>query len=201
LWVYWRPRLEGAVDVVGLEGPVLVASNHGSFLDPWLVGEVFPRPIRYLVAHEWYHRNPVLNAIFRAYGTVPVRERDPRTTLETVGRHLDRGEAIGIFPEGRVSDDGQLQRFRPGLAHLAARSGAPVIPLGVRGSFESLPRHGRLPRPTRVRVHVAPPVVFEGAPLDRSPTASEVRRFNEELYATIAELAGMQAKKFPVGCW
>jgi 1-acyl-sn-glycerol-3-phosphate acyltransferase len=187
---YWRLRLAGDLVNIPTNGPLLVASNHSSFLDPWFIGMVFPRRIRYLVADQWYHRNSVWNAVFRAFGTVPVKRGDPRATIRIIEEVLDRGEVVGIFPEGRVSCDGLMQRFHSGVARAAARSGAPVLPLGIRGGFESLPRSRRIPRPTRVTIHVGEILQFADGPISGRASQAEIRKFNEDLEKEIRRLAG-----------
>jgi 1-acyl-sn-glycerol-3-phosphate acyltransferase len=190
LGLYWRLGLRGAVETIPSTGPLIVASNHSSFLDPWLLGMVFPRRIRYLITHRWYYRSAVWTAVFRAYGTVPVRAQLPRDTVEAVCRHLARGEVAGIFPEGGVSHDGRLRRLRPGLAWIAARSGAPVIPVRIRGSFASLPRHRTVPRPVRVTVHVGSPLVYPGAGADGPPPFEASQAFQTRVLAALIRLGG-----------
>ena len=75
---YWRLGLAGAVDAIPHSGPLLLASNHTSYLDPWLLGMPFPRPVRFLIVSRWYHRSPLWSAFFRAYGTLPVRDRSEK---------------------------------------------------------------------------------------------------------------------------
>src|SRR5262249_34040197 len=145
-------------------GPLILVSNHSSFLDPWFIGMAFPRLVRYLIDSDWYAASPAYRALFRSFGTIPVRSKRPEETVVAVCQSLDREEAVGIFPEGSVSPDGRLRRFRTGILHIAARSGAPVLPLGIRGAFESLPRSKRLPRPSRVTIHVGSVIRLDGAP-------------------------------------
>lgn len=187
---YWRLRLAGDVDGIPREGPLLVAANHSSFLDPWFIGMIFPRYIRYLVSDQWYYRNRTWNVVFRAFGTVPVKRGDPRATIRSVEEVLERGEVVGIFPEGRVSHDGRIQRFHSGVARTAARSGVPVLPLGVRGGFESLPHHRRIPRPNRVTIHVGRSLQFADGPIPGRVPQAEIREFNSVLEEEIRTLAG-----------
>lgn len=193
--LYWRLALRGEVRSIPEDGPLLVAANHSSFLDPWWIGMAFPRLIRYVITDEWYYRNAAWNALFHAWGTVPVIAHDPGATIAAVCRCLERNDAVGMFPEGGVSRDGRIQRFHSGLARMAARSGAPVLPAGIRGGFESLPRHRRIPRPTSVEVRVGAPLVFPGAPQGRDPTPNEIREFNELLLEKISGLAGVESRR------
>jgi 1-acyl-sn-glycerol-3-phosphate acyltransferase len=143
-----------------------------------------------LVADQWYYRNRKWNVVFRALGTVPVKRGNPLETIRVVEEVLKRGEVVGIFPEGRVSDDGRIQRFHSGVARSAARSGAPVLPLGIRGGFDSLPRHRRIPKPTRVTIHVGTSIQFAEAPIPGRISPAEIREFNTILEKEIRRLAG-----------
>lgn len=175
MWLY---RLNRAL------GPVV------GLVDPWFLGMAFPRPIRYLITRQWYERSRAWRAVFGALGTVPVRAEDPRATVDAVCGILARGEVVGVFPEGRISRDGRLQRFRPGLAWIAARSGAPVVPVGIRGSFRSLPRHRRVPRPVRVTVHVGHPLLYPGAPSQGCPAPDESLHFQDAVFREVRRLVG-----------
>ena len=188
--LYWRLGLAGEVDAVPPEGPLLLASNHASYMDPWLLGMAFPRLIRYLITREWYYKSPVWNALFRAFATEPVRANDARATVEAVCRILARNEVVGIFPEGRIARDGQIQRFRPGLGRMAALSGAPVMPVGIRGSMQSLPRHGRFPKPVRVTIHLGKPIIFPGSPYADPPPREETQTFLDRISNEVTRLAG-----------
>lgn len=187
---YWRLGLDGEVETIPREGPLILAANHSSYLDPWLIGMVFPRPIRYLIADNWYRRSAVWMGVFRAFGTLPVRDGRSRATIATACRTLDEGQVLGIFPEGRISPDGRIQPLHSGVARIAARSGVPVMPAGIRGGFESLPRSRRIPRPVRVSVHIARPVVYPDSPRESIPPRSEIAQFNDLLYRKIGRLAG-----------
>jgi 1-acyl-sn-glycerol-3-phosphate acyltransferase len=141
------------------------------------------------MTHRWYYRNRVWEWLFRAWGTIPVKERDPRGTIHQLCEHLERGEWIGMFPEGKISHDGRIQKFQTGVARVAASSGAPVLPVGIRGAYESLPRHRRAPKPTRVRVVAGEPIRFPGAPLDRPPR-EDIEAFNAKMLRQISHLSG-----------
>lgn len=197
--LYWRLGLEGRIDLIPRRGPLVVAANHASFLDPWLIGMVFPRPVHYLITRKWYDKSPVWRAVFDAFGTEPVRLEDPQVTVRAVCDLLARGDVVGIFPEGSISHTGKLRRFRSGIARIAARSGAPVLPVGIRGGFESLPRHRIVPRPSRVRVRIGEPMTFPASPRADDPGADELRAFRDELFERIRGLSGQvgEAKTTP----
>jgi 1-acyl-sn-glycerol-3-phosphate acyltransferase len=105
---------------------------------------------------------------------------------------LDRGDCVGIFPEGKISPDGKIQRFRAGIALVAARSGAPVVPLGIRGAFDSIPRHRKLPRRGAITVHVGTPLRFADEPLTGRLPLRGLIEFRHRLYRTVVELSGQK---------
>lgn len=191
---YWRLGLVGDRASIPRSGPLLIAANHQSFLDPWFLAFCFPRPIRYLMTAKWYYRSPAWNFFFRAWGTEPVRDGDSRGTINAVCDILRRGEVSGIFPEGGISRDGRIQRFRPGLARMAALSGAPVLPVGIRGSFRAFPRGAKFPKPKTVKVHVGEPMRFPGAPYTKPPPRDLSVPFTRDVYRAVCHLAGQDER-------
>jgi 1-acyl-sn-glycerol-3-phosphate acyltransferase len=188
----WRMELTGALDSIPRTGPAIVVANHSSFVDPWILGPfLFPRPVHFLITRLWYDKSPLWNFVFRSYRTIPM-ESHAGATLDASLAALAEGRIIGIFPEGRISYDGRVKRFRTGVCYLAAKSGAPVIPVGIRGAFESLPRSRRLPRRGRVRVEVGRPLRFPDSPRDDPPPRSDVREFRDRLFAEVCRLAGRE---------
>ncbi|ANM29017.1 hypothetical protein ABI59_04530 [Acidobacteria bacterium Mor1] len=192
LRLYWRPTIVGAFDRIPSEGPLLVAPNHASFLDPWWLSMIFPRGLHYLITDTWYYKSRGWRFFFDANGTLPVSAADPRQTIADVCGYLSEGKVVGVFPEGGISDDGKIRRFRPGLAHIAARSGVPVVPVGLRGNYDLLPRTQKFPRPGRLGFHIGEPMVFPGSPHpDRVPRRA-LADFNQELFERVCTLAGQE---------
>jgi 1-acyl-sn-glycerol-3-phosphate acyltransferase len=190
---YWRLSTAGAFDAFPKQGPVLVAGNHSCFLDPWLVTMVNRRDVHWLTTRQWYDRSRFWKTFFDAQGVLPVQADDPQATIEVMCEALARGQVVGIFPEGRISYDGKLHRFRPGLSRVAARTGAPVVPVGIRGSFESLPRTRRFPRPTKITIHYGEPRVFPGSPVSGPPPRAASVAFQQQIFDDILRLSGRQA--------
>ena len=170
------------------QGPGIIAANHSSFIDPWVLAIPFPRNIRQIINRGWYERSPLWTWFFDSNGTVPLEPSSTDGTFQVVERVLRDDELIGIFPEGRISDDGRLARFRPGVAFLAARTGVPVVPVGIRGAFESLPRGRKWPRRRTIGIHIGEPLTFgpERDPGDRRA----LFRFRDEVREAIATLCG-----------
>jgi 1-acyl-sn-glycerol-3-phosphate acyltransferase len=139
-------------DLDRVEGSLLLASNHQSFLDPVLVGMALPRPLNF-AARSTLFTNPAFGTLIRALGAHPLqRDRvDPRG-IRTLLRLLRDGRRLLVFPEGTRTRDGALNPFRPGTGVLAVRTGTPVLPVCIEGAQRAWPRHRLLPRPARVAV-------------------------------------------------
>src|SRR6187551_1485637 len=138
--LYFRWRIYGTENVP-LTGPVILASNHGSFLDPPLVGSALPRDINYL-ARESLFRFPGVGAVLRSWNSVPVdRDGGGARGLKMILDRLLKGGAIILFPEGTRTRDGKLQPARSGIGLTVIKSTAPVIPVRVSGTYEAFGRH------------------------------------------------------------
>jgi 1-acyl-sn-glycerol-3-phosphate acyltransferase len=122
------------------QGPALVIANHQSFLDPLIVGVASPRKLRFLARKTLFdHR--ALGAFIRALGAVPVdQEGVAKEGLKTVLELLRQGEAVVVFPEGSRTPDGKIAPLMPGIHLLIKRSQAPIVPMGIAGAFDALPR-------------------------------------------------------------
>ncbi len=159
-----RVRVVGDVAGIPADGPVILASNHVSNLDgvvlgAWLVPRI-PRRIHMLGKREMFDW-PVIGYLARNGGVHPVDRRGADVeAFRTAERVLEQGHILLIFPEGTRSPDGRLQKARDGLAVLAMRTNAPIVPIGVGDSDRVWPRGQKLPRPrpgTRVTVRIGTP--------------------------------------------
>nr|WP_237532296.1 lysophospholipid acyltransferase family protein [Streptomyces sp. SID8352] len=167
LKLVFRPRIEG-LDHVPDTGPAIVAGNHLSFSDHFLMPAVLRRRITFLAKAE-YFTGPGLKGrltafFFRSIGQIPVdrsgKEAGRAAIREGLGV-LGRGELLGIYPEGTRSHDGRLYKGKVGVAVMALRAGVPVVPCAMIGTFEAQPPGRRLPR-------LHPVVIRFGEPLDFS---------------------------------
>ncbi len=130
--VVWRMRVRGARNVP-TRGPVIIASNHLSYLDPPVLGSACPRRIRYMAKEELFHI-PVLGRAIAAVGAYPVDRRGAATAaIKRSVQALRGGAAIGIFPEGTRNLRGEAE-VRSGVALLASLTNAPVVPASVSGT-------------------------------------------------------------------
>jgi 1-acyl-sn-glycerol-3-phosphate acyltransferase len=129
-------------DHIPEDGPVIIASNHVSFADPLIIGGVVRRPVNF-VMHYRIYRIPLLNFIFRTGKAIPIagRSENPEI-LEAAFRRmhgvLRRGDVLGIFPEGSITRDGEIQPFKPGIDKVISEQPVPVIPVALCHMWGSL---------------------------------------------------------------
>lgn len=170
---YYRVRRLG-LNRYARDGPLILVSNHISYMDPLLIGLTFPRQIVWMMLESIYRR-PVINFICRKASVIPVK-RDSRD-LKALKRALGvvkQGRVLGVFPEGRMARDGKLQStFGDGAAMISLKTGVPILPVAIEGSFDSFPPEGRFPKPGRITVRYGAPLFFPqtGGKLDRKRVA------------------------------
>lgn len=169
-----RVSIEGALDELPREGPLIIAANHASNLDVPIIGSwLIPRlgrRIHWLGKKELFNW-PVIGWVAANGGVHPVdRGAADVEAFRLAQRILDEGSVLFVFPEGTRSPDGALQAARDGIALLALRTGAPVVPVGISGSNRVWPKGQRLPHPGgRVTVRVGS--AFR--PADELPTGTD----------------------------
>jgi 1-acyl-sn-glycerol-3-phosphate acyltransferase len=152
-----------------LSGPVILASNHASFLDPPLVGCGVDRAINFL-ARDTLFAVPVVGAAIRALNSVPVdRDGGGGAGLKSILDRLEKGGGILLFPEGTRTADGEPQPARAGIGLTVIKSTAPVIPVRVFGTYEVWGRRRRWPKLGKLAVKY-------GHPLDFAELRTEARR-------------------------
>jgi 1-acyl-sn-glycerol-3-phosphate acyltransferase len=142
-------------------GPVIYASNHRSFLDPFVIGTIARRPIYYVAKKELF-ANRFVAWVLNSLGAFPVdRGASDQEMLKTAAAILDRGDSILMFPEGTRIRPGSLGKPKRGAGRLVLESGAPVVPVAVIGT-ENV-RKGILLRPHKVRIRIGRPLTFPRA--------------------------------------
>jgi 1-acyl-sn-glycerol-3-phosphate acyltransferase len=155
------------LDAIPEEGPAVLVCNHVSFVDALLVGGAVRRPVRFVMYYKIYNL-PVLNFIFRTAGTVPIAGRSEDLLIydaafKKIAEYLRNGELVCIFPEGKLTADGQINEFKSGIERILEENPVPVIPMalqGLWGSFFSRDPHKRLFRRLWSRIKLV-----AGAPL------------------------------------
>lgn len=123
-------------------GPALIVCNHLSYMDPLIVGGTLARPVRFVMTHQIYNIRG-LKWLFRLAGAIPVAPAkvDPeclRRAFDSVDSALARGELVGLFPEGGLSPDGEVQAFRSGITEILERRPVPVVPMALEGLWGSV---------------------------------------------------------------
>jgi 1-acyl-sn-glycerol-3-phosphate acyltransferase len=151
-------RIDG-LEHLPTSGPYIVAANHHNYLDAVVLGVSVPAPIAFIVMPRVWRATRLHPAFHRHIGSIPINlERPDIGALRRALGHLDGGGVVGIFPEGPFSVRGRLERGLPGVALLALKSGAPVVPAALHGTYEALRnRRFYVPRPTPIRVRFGPP--------------------------------------------
>lgn len=200
--VYFHLRVYNG-ERVPSRGPVILASNHASFIDPPLVGSGLKRDINYL-ARESLFRYPVVGAILRSWNAVPVdRDGGGASGLRAILDRLLAGGGIVLFPEGTRTYDGKLQPARSGIGLTVIKSDAPVVPVRVFGTFEAFGRHARFPLPKPIGVKYGMPMDFktlrQEAKTCSKPRLKQIyQQVADELMAAIARLEPYEDKtRFP----
>ncbi len=177
-------------------GPVILAANHASFADPPLVGAACSRPISYF-GRESLFSNPVVAWVLRGVGAVPIdRDGTSGKGIKTIIDRLKADDGIILFPEGTRTRDGKIQEARAGVGMVVLKSGAPVVPARVFGTFEAFGRHHRFPRPRPVAVRLGAPMRFDA---EIAEAAEAPRPRVKELYQKVADdiMAAIQRLERP----
>ena len=144
----WKVKVTGA-EHIPASGPAIFCPNHTSVIDSFMLPLVLPRRISYVGKAE-YMDSWKTKYVFPAMGMIPIDRgggEAAERALSTAARVLDDGEFFGIYPEGTRARDGKLHRGRTGAARLALRTGAPIIPVGMKGTREIQPPDAKVPKP------------------------------------------------------
>lgn len=197
LRTYFRPHATGQQHVPRT-GPAIIAANHLSAADEVFTPITAGRQVIYFAKAEYFTGSGVRGKVsawgFREFGHVPVDRSNPRAAASTIDvgvELLAAGKALGIYPEGTRSPDGRLHKFRTGVARLALRSGAPVVPVGLVGTQHVLapgdPRWHREP----VEVHYGSALDFSGRSEDER-SARVLREVTETIREAVRRLSGQE---------
>lgn len=195
LRVVYDPQITGA-EHVPTEGPVILAANHVSFADEFFTPLAARRRVVYFAKAEYFTapglRGRAMAAFFRGCGHVPVERADTRSAASVIDIGVDvlaEGRVLGIFPEGTRSPDGQLYKFRTGVARLALRSGAPVVPVGLVGTRDVQGPDSKRWHRASVEVNFGRPLEF-GHLADQERSARVLREVTESIREQICKLSG-----------
>jgi 1-acyl-sn-glycerol-3-phosphate acyltransferase len=184
---YWRVEVDGAGTVPDT-GPVILAPVHRSFMDFFVVSEVTKRKIFYMTKEEMW-KSPLLGSFLDAVGAFPVhRDGADRLALERAQDVLERGDVLILFPEGTRRAGPVVEDLHEGAAFLAARTGAAIVPIGIGGTAEAMPKGSKFVRPVKVHLVVGPPIPApERSARGRVPR-TQVHALTEQLAAELQTL-------------
>lgn len=199
-WIYWLGWMSfGAafrtlfgMRVIGeenliTEGPVLVASNHQSFLDPPLIGNLYKDEMAYLARKTLF--TGASRWVYTQWNAIPVdQDRPDMASLKTIIRKLKEGQRVLVFPEGERTVDGNLGEAAPGIGLVAVKSGAPIQPVRISGAREALPRGSGRIRFARITVTVGKPIVLTPEELKEAHGKDGYNRIAKRIMAAIQEL-------------
>jgi 1-acyl-sn-glycerol-3-phosphate acyltransferase len=183
-------RLEGHEHVPSA-GPVILASNHRSNMDPVLLASAVRRPLSFMAKAELFV-GP-LGWIMRWIGQFPVRRGGiDREALRRVDAVLARGSMLGLFPEG-TRGEGDFAAVHPGLAYIVVRQGCPVLPVVISGTERVKRRFGWLPFASPVRIVIGPPIDLPRATSDRAGRRAASELLGQRLREFRAAVTGQPA--------
>ncbi len=177
--VYFRMKRIG-MEHVPKDGPVIIASNHRSFMDPWVIGMLLRRPVFYVAKTELFH-NRLVAWLLSSLGAFPVdRGNGDRDAMGAARLILERGDVVVIFPEGTRIRPGALAQPKRGAGRLALETGAPVVPVSLIGT-EAVRRGWRI-RPHKVRIRAGRPLRF---PHVDEPSPALARAVTERIWPCV----------------
>jgi 1-acyl-sn-glycerol-3-phosphate acyltransferase len=182
-------------------GPALLIANHQSYLDPVIVGLSCRRHLSYL-ARKTLFRHKVFRLLIQSLGAVPIdQEGVGKEGIRTVVEQLGRGKVVVVFPEGERSKDGSRQALKPGIHLIIKRAQVPIIPVGIAGAFQALPRQRKYPNfaPLFLGGGDAAIAVVVGRPLDprrylEMPRGQVLEEVDRELQKVVQRAQKLRCK-------
>ena len=199
-WVYWLGwmafgaafrtlfglKIVGAENLIS-EGPVLVASNHQSFLDPPLIGNLYKTEMVFLARKTLFVG--FFKWLYPRWNAIPVDQNRPdMASLKTIIRKLKEGHRVLVFPEGERTMDGEIGNAAPGIGLIAVKSGAVIQPVRISGAREALPRGSARIRFSRITVAVGKPIRLTPEELTGQDGKEVYERVAKRIMTAIREL-------------
>ena len=185
LRIMFRPRYLGR-EKIPVDGPLIIAANHLSHIDPAFIMTATKRPVSYMSKKEHFD-GAIRRLVFKQVGVIPVdREEGGKDALKGAIEILEKGGAIGIFPEGTRSRDGKMGKGKTGVARLAALTGAAVVPVAIRQTDGVWPVSKRAPRPWRKFYYkFGDPIYFDY----KEENHENFRKFTDSVMSRIVDLS------------
>ena len=165
-------------------GPLILAPNHASYLDPPATGCGLFRVTYYLARHTLF-KPPIASWLLPSIGSIPVNQNSPGpSSLKNIFEVFKNKGTLVLFPEGQRTFDGNLRKAEPGIGMIAARANVPVVPVHIIGSREAMPRNGSWHPFRPIRVVYGKPMRFTGDPKNRQ----DFQNFADEIMSAISKL-------------
>lgn len=174
----FRLRLKGSENLPK-KGKMIIAANHSSYLDPIVISVSVPRRIKWIV------QKPIYHLWWLKWFFVLTKMIPENGAIENSLSLLNKDEILGIFPEGGRSRDGSLRAGKEGVAVLALKTAAPVIPCAIRGAFEAYPPRALFPKPRRIKILMGKPIKFKAV---EKPDGQTVSSALDEIMSAIKKL-------------
>jgi 1-acyl-sn-glycerol-3-phosphate acyltransferase len=199
-WIYWFGwmlfgsafrslfglRITGREHLI-TDGAVLVASNHQSFLDPPLIGNLYQDEMVFLARKTLF--KGFFKWLYPQWNAIPVdQDRPDMASLKTIIRKLKEGNRVLVFPEGARTLDGKLGEAAPGIGLIAAKSGAVIQPVRISGARDALPRGSARLRFARITVAVGPPLRLTPEEIKDASGKEGYEKIAKRIMAAIAAL-------------
>jgi 1-acyl-sn-glycerol-3-phosphate acyltransferase len=183
----FRTTVEG-LELVPTEGPMIIAPVHRSGIDFFVASAVTDRKLHYMAKDSLWKR-PRFGRFLQTIGAFPVhRDAADREALRRAQRVLDAGEVLVLFPEGERRTGPVVKDLHQGVAFLSARTGAPVVPVGIGGSTSVMPKGAKFPRPRHIHLVVGPPIAAPARTKGGRVPRSQLTAMTDELTDTLQQL-------------
>ncbi len=187
-FAYFRVKVQRA-DQIPDTGAVIVAPNHRSFIDFLIVGTTVTRRKAFFMAKDDLWDTKLLGRLLETFGAFPVnRAGADRLALDRARAVLEQGELLILFPEGTRRSGPKIEDLHEGAAFLAARTGAPIVPVGVGGTSLAMPKGAHVPRPVKVRLVVGNPIAAPERGGGGRVARSKVHAVTEQLRSELQDL-------------
>ncbi len=154
--IFFSLKYDGRHYLNSYEGPVILAGNHTGWLDSFIVASASNRPVHFL-AVDWVFKIPIIGFLVTLLGGIPVKAQKGLDALEQANKYLAQGHSICIFPEGKLTEDGNIAKFHKGVAKLHQLSKCPIVPFAIYGGYEAWPYNQKLPKPHKIVINFGVP--------------------------------------------